>query len=644
MIAWIDRFPRRGKQFIALVSDAVIFAVALWMALAIRLETWWPRPDGKDLVMVCLAAVVIGVSTCWASGLYREITRYVGHRFAVRVVYAVTITTLVLGFLALMIDRAQGLPRLALIGFWMAALIGVGATRVLARQLIRSGGQRAGSRILIYGASDVGAGLVSLLSQDRKSIVVGFVDDDPSRVGSEIQSRRVYAPADIGRVIRKERVDTVLLALPESCRRRRREIFQELSSTGARLMMVPTLNEIAEGTSRTDAVRVMKIEDLLGRAPVAPIQELLSRDIGGKNVLITGAGGSIGSEIARQAVRQGPRRIVLLDNCEFNLYSIEGELRSLAAGAIGVQITGVLGSVLDQVRLACVLREHSIETVYHAAAYKHVPIVEANEVEGVSVNAIGTLRVAQAAISAGVKSFVLISTDKAVRPTSVMGASKRLAEKCLQALADWESRNKKHPTTRFVMVRFGNVLASSGSVVPHFTEQIRRGGPVTITHPEITRYFMTIPEASSLVIQAGAMGRGGEVFVLDMGDPVRIIDLARNMIRLAGYLEKNERQPNGDIEIQVTGLRPGEKLYEELLIDTQCAPTEHGGITQARERFTPWEQLETQLHLLEAALDQHDVPKVRELLQRYVSGDREFEDAIGYAEDLAKEPRTDRNN
>ncbi len=628
MISGLDRIPRRGKQLLAASVDAVALALAMWLALAARLESWWPTVSGHSLVWLCTSATIVGIPCCYTAGLYREITRYVGLRFALHVAYAVSATVLILAFVALMADRGAGLPRSALVGFWMAALLAIGGSRAVARYLIRRRGQSSCARMIIYGAGDVGAGLVSMLSQDQRSTIVAFVDDDPSRVGTEVRSLRIYPASEIRTVVRTLHADTILLALPESSRRRRREIFQELTALGLRVMLVPTLAEIAEGTARTDSVRAMKIEDLLGRNPVEPKTALLSRNISGANVLVTGAGGSIGSETARQVLRQGPRRLVVLDNCEFNLYTIENELRRLVGEASGVQIVAVLGSVLDRIRLEQVIVGNSIDTIYHAAAYKHVPIVEANEVEGVAVNVLGTLRTAQVAEQLGVKSFVLISTDKAVRPTSVMGASKRLAEKCLQAMADHAQRtttqtSARRPAvrkTRFVMVRFGNVLASSGSVVPLFTEQIRRGGPVTLTHPDITRYFMTIPEASSLVIQAGAMGAGGDVFVLDMGEPVKIIDLARNMIRLAGYREKSDEHPEGDIEIHTTGLRPGEKLYEELLIGDNCGPTEHPAIMQAKERFIPWDALEPSLTRLESSIDQHDTLAVRELLEELVSG------------------------
>ena len=647
MVSFLERLPRRGKKAVALGVDVTILASAMWASIALRLGGWWPDLGDRSIVVLCLVAGAIGIPCCFGFGLYREITRYVGLQFAVRVGYAVTAMALLLGCIALMDNRAQGLPRSSILIFWMAAMLGIGTSRALARYLIGRMSRRASSRTLIYGAGDVGAGLVAMLSQDQRSNIVGFIDDDDARVGSEIRSLRVHSASDIRDVVRTLRVDTVLLALPESSRRRRREIFQELTAIGLRVMLVPTLKEIAEGTARIDSVRQLQIADLLGRPAVEPIGELLCRNISGANVLVTGAGGSIGSEIARQALRLGPRRLVVLDNSEFNLYAIENELRGIAGSSSGVHITAVLGSVLDRVRLERVMTDHLIGTVYHAAAYKHVPIVEANEIEGVSVNAIGTLRAAQAATRAGVESFVLISTDKAVRPSSVMGASKRLAEICLQALADTQrpqratvpNRRDFERSTRFTIVRFGNVLGSSGSVVPLFTEQIRSGGPVTVTDPQMERYFMTIPEASSLVIQAGAMGRGGEVFVLDMGEPIRIIDLARNMIRLAGYSEKSATQPLGDIAIQVTGLRPGEKLSEELLIGDRCGPTEHGAILQAHEPFIPWEELEPQLDCLEAALDQHDVATVRALLRRLVSGYENEEKANALVREPSDQPR-----
>jgi FlaA1/EpsC-like NDP-sugar epimerase len=625
MSGWFTGLPRRAKQLIAVAVDFAIFAGAIWGAVALRLDTVFPESIADKLLRIMLVAGAVGVACAWGCGLYREITRYIGLRFAVRVAAAVTLATLLVGFEWFMSDRGEGLPRTALINFWLITLIGVGGARAVARTLLRFAMPAKASRVVIYGAGDVGAGLVALLAQDQRSTVVAFVDDNRSRVGSMIRSVPVHSSENLDQVVRSLRADTLLLALPEHARRRRREVFNQISAMGVRVMLVPTLTEIADGTARVDSIRPVKIEDLLGRAPVEPRTELLSRNTSSANVLITGAGGSIGSELARQVLQQGPRKLVLLDNGEFNLYTVEEELRRTVGPSSGPQIVSVMASVTDEVRMEQVIREHRIDTLYHAAAYKHVPLVEANEVEGVQVNAIGTLRTAQAAIRCGVASFVLVSTDKAVRPTSVMGASKRLAEKVLQALSDSQrtpagGSSGVRRTTRFTMVRFGNVLGSSGSVVPQFTEQIRRGGPVTVTHAEMTRYFMTIPEASSLVIQAGAMGSGGDVFVLDMGEPVRIVDLARSMIRLTGFTERTAEHPHGDIEILFTGLRPGEKLFEELLIGKDCQPTDHPGILRANEEFMPWEQLERILARFEAAIDRHDVLEVRGLLSATVRG------------------------
>jgi FlaA1/EpsC-like NDP-sugar epimerase len=623
--SWLCGLPRRGKQCVAVAVDFAIFAGAIWAALALRLDTPFPEPIAERLLRLTLFAGVTGVASAWVCGLYREITRYIGLSFAVRVAAAVSLATLLVGFEWLMVDRAEGLPRTALINFWFVSLIGVGGARVVARTALRLMANAAVSRVVIYGAGDVGAGLVALMAQDQRSKVVAFVDDTRARVGSMVRGVPVHSAERVDEVLRSVRADTLLLALPEHARRRRREVFNQISAMGVRVMLVPTLTEIADGTARVDSIRPIRIEDLLGRAPVEPRTELLSRNTSSANVMITGAGGSIGSELARQVMQQGPRKLVLLDNGEFNLFTIEEELRRAAGSTSGLQIVSVLASVTDEVRMEQVLREHRIDTLFHAAAYKHVPLVEANEVEGVQVNAIGTLRTAQAAMRCGVASFVLISSDKAVRPTSVMGASKRLAEKILQALSDAQHNQPAggagaRRTTRFTMVRFGNVLGSSGSVVPQFTEQIRRGGPLTVTHPEMLRYFMTIPEASSLVIQAGAMGNGGDVFVLDMGDPVRIVDLARSMIRLTGFTERTPQRPHGDIEIAFTGLRPGEKLFEELLIGKDCEPTDHPGILRANEEFTPWEQLERIIQRFEAAIDRHDVSEVRSLLEATVRG------------------------
>jgi FlaA1/EpsC-like NDP-sugar epimerase len=426
----------------------------------------------------------------------------------------------------------------------------------------------------------------------------------------------VYSSENIAQVFSKHEIKALLLALPSASRARRLKLVQKATAYGVRVLTVPTLAELDDGSASVGQLRPVKVDDLLGRTPIAANEELMHRHISGKSVLVTGAGGSIGSELCRKIVEAGPTRLVLLDQCEHNLYVIEKEIRHMITNrGAEMLLETSLGSVNDRVLLDRLLVAQRIETVYHAAAYKHVPMVEKHETSGVETNVFGTLTMARAAMHAGVKAFIFVSTDKAVRPTSVMGASKRLAEIILQSMNEISNGR-----TVFSMVRFGNVLGSSGSVIPLFQEQLERGGPVTVTHAEMVRYFMTIPEAASLVIQAGAMAKGGEVFVLDMGEPVKIIDLAKNMIRLAGRTLRNEDHPSGEIEIQITGTRPGEKLYEELLISSDSTATEHVSIGLAREPFESWNSLEVKLDRLQTAVDQRDDGVVRKLLGELVGG------------------------
>jgi len=621
MIVRLSRLPRRAKQIVVSTADAVVLGVAAWLGFAIRYGTVDP-PIG-DAWWLPIAAILIGLPCFWAFGLYREVTRYVGTLFVLRLAQAAILVTLLLAFAAFIADRAVGVPRAVFATFAMATILGSGGIRVLLREGVRHIlSQRAESRVAIFGAGDAGVGLATVLAQDPQRELVGFFDDNRSLAGSRVSGMRVWPSRDLERVVKERSIDTVMLALPEGGWRRRREIFRRLRRIGVRVLTMPTFKEIAEGTAAIDAVRAVDIADLLGRPPIEPRPELLRRCIEGRSVLITGAGGSIGSELCRQILRLNPARVVLLDSCEFNLYRIEQELRTLVSSipnaASAPEIVAVLGTVLDQLGLERIMSANQVATVYHAAAYKHVPIVECNEIDGARTNVLGTLRTAQAARSSGVSTFVLISTDKAVRPTSVMGATKRMAEMILQAIQADEISGGG--TTRFVMVRFGNVLGSSGSVVPLFTEQIRGGGPVTVTHPDVTRYFMTIPEASELVLQAAAMGDGGDVFVLDMGEPVRIVDLARSMIELAGREVRDATNPDGDIEIRFSGLRPGEKLTEELVIGDEVERTGHPGILRARERFMPFDEFEPWLQRLEAAVDQHDTNTIRNVLRSVVSG------------------------
>jgi len=477
-------------------------------------------------------------------------------------------------------------------------------------------------RALIYGAGDAGRELAAALSHSHVTNVVGFLDDDPKLHGSYIRGLPVYNPSDIAKITSKKRVAEVMLALPRINRRRRGKILESLRGQNVVVRTLPSYSDLAEGRVTVNDIRELSISDILGRDTVAPDQTLMKRDIENKTVLVTGAGGSIGSELCRQIFAQNPKKLVLFDHSEYALYAILQELKSkITPEKAGVELTAILGSVTDKPRIEQLFLASAPDTVFHAAAYKHVPLVEDNMFEGIKNNLFGTLVLSQAAIDAGVKKFVLISTDKAVRPTNVMGASKRLAELVLQALSTTQNK------TIFAMVRFGNVLDSSGSVVPLFRQQIKSGGPVTVTHPDVTRYFMTISEAAQLVIQAGAMtakkpktGQAAPVYLLDMGDPVKIYDLAHQMIELSGLTMYDEATGDGDIEIKITGLRPGEKLYEELLIGEAASDSPHPKIKFAAENFVPWHDLDADLTVMRHAVDAMDVVTAKQLLTKLVAG------------------------
>ncbi|GAA5214045.1 hypothetical protein GCM10025776_05110 [Corallincola platygyrae] len=468
---------------------------------------------------------------------------------------------------------------------------------------------------MIYGAGGSGRQLCIALRYSHEYAAVAFVDDDDTLAGTVIQGLKVLKPNDLSRLITKYSVKKVLLALPRASRKRRSQIISNLAPLSVEVLTVPNMPDIVSGKSKIDELRDVPIDDLLGRDTVAPHPTLMSADVLHKNVMVTGAGGSIGSELCRQILQQRPNRLVLFEISEFALYSIDKELTALSEElGVDVEIVPLLGSVQRKNRLSATMSAFQIHTVYHAAAYKHVPLVEYNVVEGVRNNVFGTLFSGEAALETGVETFVLVSTDKAVRPTNVMGTTKRMAELSLQALAEISN------TTRFSMVRFGNVLGSSGSVIPLFKRQIASGGPITVTHPEIIRYFMTIPEAAQLVIQAGAMGKGGDVFVLDMGEPVKIVDLARNLINLSGLQVRDEDNPEGDVEIQFTGLRPGEKLYEELLIGDNVKTTSHERIMAADEVYLNWNELEVMLSKLDLACHNFDHDSIRALLLEAPTG------------------------
>ena len=601
------------KRCIMLVADLIALPILVAVAYALRLNTFTPQFDD---IWLFIAAPLVAVPVLYLSGFYRSIVRYLGAEVAWSLIAGVLVSVSVLAALSYMVPDAS-VPRSVFLIWGMLATLYLGGSRFLMRRFLVSvlGGGLNRQPVAVFGAGGAGAQLVSGLQSSTEFFPSLVVDDDVRKhrtllAGVPIVSREVLEKA-----AREKKVSAVLLAVPSISRSRRMAIVRWLETLNLRVQTVPALVDIAMGKARLEEVRDVSIEDLLGRDSVPPRQDLLHRCISGKDVLVTGAGGSIGSELCRQILKLAPSRLVLLEQSEFSLYAIEKELQQEVQGRkLKVEIVPVLGSVVNRGLMEQLCRTHRIDTVYHAAAYKHVPIVEANPSSGVRNNILGTLESAQGAEAAGVKHFILVSTDKAVRPTNVMGATKRFAELVLQAMASRDSG------TVFSMVRFGNVLGSSGSVVPLFREQIRRGGPITVTHPEVIRYFMTIPEASQLVIQAGAMAKGGEVFVLDMGDPVRIVDLAATMVHLMGLTVKDDTNPQGDIALEFTGLRPGEKLYEELIIGECSVRTEHDMIMQASEETLSWDEIHFALEAFRKALSRGDNDAMKALLRSYVAG------------------------
>jgi FlaA1/EpsC-like NDP-sugar epimerase len=625
--------PRVAKRLFAVSVDVALCALTVWLALCLRLEHWVRLEPAHWLAIA--GSVLIALPLFIRFGLYRAIFRYAGWNAMVSLAQAMALYTLFYTTLFTVVS-VPGVPRTVGVIQPLLLLVAVGFSRVVVRYwlggLYKTMLQREHlPGILIYGGGQAGRQLAAALARGSEHRLLGFLDDDGQLQGNTLDGRTVYDPAELAQLIPQLGVTDVLLALPSVTRQRRLEILDALRHLPVRVRTLPGMSDLASGRVTLSDVRELDIEDLLGREPVAPNGALLNRLIRGKVVAITGAGGSIGSELCRQIAICEPHTLLLIENSEFALYQIHRELATLLGSEAdtleeekvgdsgratsAVQLVPLLASVQDEARIAQIMQAWRPDTVYHAAAYKHVPLVEHNPVQGLRNNVWGTWVCAQAAQAAGARHFVLISTDKAVRPTNVMGASKRLAEMVLQALAEATPGG-----TTFAMVRFGNVLGSSGSVVPLFREQIQNGGPITLTHPDITRYFMTIPEAAQLVIQAGAMAHGGDVFVLDMGEPVRIIDLAQRMVELSGLQVKSEQNPTGDIEIQITGLRPGEKLYEELLIGDNPQPTQHARIMKALEDSLPWNELQTLLHALDDAMVQNDVTTVRALLQTCVQG------------------------
>lgn len=607
--------PRWAKRFVVLALDTALCVLTVWLAYYLRLGEFVALSGNAFWAVVTSVGIALPIFV--VSGLYRAIFRYSGWPALLAVARAISIY----GLLYVSVFTAIGIqdvPRTVGIIQPILLLLFVGASRALARiwlgdqyQSILKNASRP--KVLIYGAGRTGRQLVAAMANSHEMQVVGFLDDDDRLHGHVLNGQPIYNPSDLASLVPTLPISDVLLAMPNLSRKRRNEILNEIRSAQVAVRTLPSVTELAQGKVSISDLRELDIDDLLGREPVMPNHILLAMNVRSKVVMVTGAGGSIGSELCRQILFVGPSKLLLIEQSEFALYGIHQELEEKLAGR-EIVLVPLLASVQDNERMHEIMSTWHPDTVYHAAAYKHVPLVEHNPAEGIKNNVLGTLRTAQAAAENAVSDFVLISTDKAVRPTNIMGASKRLAEMALQALAASTSG------TKFSMVRFGNVLGSSGSVVPKFRQQIRDGGPITLTHPEITRYFMTIPEASQLVIQAGAMAKGGDVFVLDMGQSVKIMDLARRMIELSGLTVKHEQNPDGDIEIEITGLRPGEKLYEELLIGDNPKPTSHSRIMKAHEEFVPWEELDGKLKSLEMALNVNDVGVIRLMMEKLVPG------------------------
>jgi FlaA1/EpsC-like NDP-sugar epimerase len=640
--------PRSFKRGLVVFVDLLICGLSIWLAFGLRLDHW--GYVGSQQWIVFLAAIGFSFPLFVSFGLYRAIFRYIGTVAFISIVRAfVVYTSLFFGIFTLY--GVDGVPRSIGVIQPILWFIGIGASRYFVRSWlgkiknVQKSFHRARPIALIYGAGSSGIQLESALSRSQEMLVKGFIDEEPHLQGGTVNGISVYPNTNLEDLIQRLNVTDVLLAIPSASQVRRSEIIASLYGCGVRVRTLPGLIDLASGRVRVSDLHDLDMNDLLGRAVVPPDVELLKKNILGKVVLVTGAGGSIGSELCRQIIKFSPKSLILIDSSEHSLYLIYEELKralilsgdgrlagdgydqtALPVLGLPVKLVPCLASVRDKDLLLNIFKSHQPATVFHAAAYKHVPLVEQNSAEGIRNNVFGTLTCAQVSAECGVVNFILVSTDKAVRPTNVMGASKRIAELVLHAMADLTSRGDC--STKYSMVRFGNVLGSSGSVAPLFSTQIAAGGPVTLTHPEVTRYFMTMPEAAQLVIQAGAMAEGGDIFILDMGMPVRIYDLAVKMIYLSGLLVRDEVCPHGDIEIKITGLRPGEKLYEELLIGNNPQPTAHSKIMKVYEEFLPWSDLQQEFSQLNSALDAGDTQLIRDMLKKLVPEYQPNSDAV----------------
>ena len=613
---FVFELSRFKKRIISLVIDTILIITSFFFAYWTRLGEITAF-DNHQIWFALIGTLIVTLIAFVKLGLYRAVLRYISFKALAMIAIGALISSISLVLFSFFIDSF--IPRTVPLIYFSYVFLLCGGIRMLVRYYIGLLLDKDNDSVLIYGAGSNGRQLAVMLKHSYRYRIRGFIDDNVKLHGSYLLGNKIFSPNDISRLVQKYNVKVILLAIPSASRSKRKAIIDSLIPLKIKVQTIPDMEDILQGNAKIDELREVHIEDLLGREPVLPNKDLLQRNILRKSVMVTGAGGSIGSELCRQIILNEPNALILFELSEFSLYSIHQELLEIAKknNITNTKIYPVLGNVQDIERLDRVLSHFGVDTIYHAAAYKHVPLVEYNVIEGVKNNVFGTYNVARCAAEHNVKSFVLISTDKAVRPTNVMGASKRMAELCLQALSEQLNSSQ----TCFSMVRFGNVLGSSGSVIPLFRKQILKGGPITITHPDIIRYFMTIPEAAQLVIQAGAMAKGGDVFILDMGEPVKIVDLAKNLIQLSGLSVKDENNPKGDIEITYTGLRPGEKLYEELLIGgDNVRKTTHPRIMTAEEVYLPFEQLSEVLSELENSCKDANYMAIRQTLLNAPTG------------------------
>lgn len=615
--ALYSRLTRRQKKSLFVALDLIFIPVGLYLSFVLRLSDLWPKTWMEPFWWMFILMSLAGVYIHARLGLYRAVVRFVGHQFVMAVFKAVALNTIVLYAMA-QLSGQSGFPRSIPIIFAMISVLYVTGSRYLVKSYYQNYIHAHGNRepLLIYGAGGAGMRLSLSLAGSKEFFPIAFIDDDSTLHGGIVNGLTVYPPDEIHKLIQRYSIKSVVLALPAASRKRRSQIIDRLKKFTLRVLTLPSLAELAAGTSGYAQLHEVELDDLLGRDAVVPDEVLLAGSITGKVVMVTGAGGSIGAELCRQIARLRPAKLVMFDNSEFALYAIDYELsqQTHTENGAACNYVAVLGSVLNTTHVASVISRYSVNTLFHAAAYKHVPLLEDNVLEAVKNNIFGTRTVAEAALRHGVERFILVSTDKAVRPTSVMGATKRTAEQVVQTLAD-----SSHSTI-FSIVRFGNVLGSSGSVVPLFRKQIEHGGPVTVTHEDVTRYFMSIPEAAQLVIQAASLAAGGDVFVLDMGQPVRIFDLAKNMIELSGLRVRDQNNPDGDVEIVTIGLRPGEKLHEELLLGDNVVYTQHPRIMRASEEHLGVSEMRDALSRLAACIDDEAPDLARTTLQSVVTG------------------------